>query len=123
MEVKHTPGPEMAALAIAKNALANEARRVGPLTIQEMEAVFSRLEKTVFWHSKRSDEEREAGRVHNAIAYERFGAASAEQWKQRCQYLLDVLDGQGFAERDMAEEDELAIIGIRAALATTEGRS
>lgn len=46
---KHTDAVvEGRALLIAKNALANEARRIGPLTVQEMEAVFERLSRTVF---------------------------------------------------------------------------
>lgn len=37
-------------LLIAKNALTNEARRAGPLTVGEIEAVFARLSRTVSSH-------------------------------------------------------------------------
>lgn len=39
-------------------------------------------------------------------------------WKMNCQHLLDVMDNQGFDERDLGDEDESAIKGIRDDLAT-----
>lgn len=38
------------ALLIARNALNNEARRAGPLTVGEIDDVFARLSRTVFSH-------------------------------------------------------------------------
>lgn len=40
-----------------------------------------------------------------------------EDWKLNCQYLLDILDNQGFMSSDLGEEDEAEIEGIRSALA------
>lgn len=40
----------------------------------------------------------------------------AQDWRRNCQYLLDVLDGQGFASSDLSEEDDDAISFIRASL-------
>lgn len=110
-----------------REALEDEASRVGPLTIEEIRAVFNRACNVLAkseppvgdWYASRSAEERAAGREQNAIAYERFEKASSDYWQRQCQYLLDVLDGQGFAERDMAEEDEAAIAGVRARLASS----
>lgn len=62
--------------------------------------------------------ERAEGREQNAVAYESFGKASSDRWMLNCQYLLDVLDQQGFSETDLSEEDESAIKGIRDLLST-----
>lgn len=81
------------------------------------------MSKDIDWYERRAAEERAEGREQNAIAYESIGKASSDQWRLNCQYLLDVLDQQGFSEADLSEEDENAIQGIRAALSRAEGRA